>query len=348
MIRMKASTPVDGLGSGSLLSTSPRVASILQRLGGSLPVHGSDLEGGLSTTTRGLGIALKMIGLFNLIQNVAAAKVYSMMVSGLSVILTSKSMRWRFILSTSGVGQRVFRVKIFGSMRSGKGLSLRSTCQWGYGWLGGWVNAFLARRSVLRSDAGTLFSRSENTSDFYSEFVVRGAWSFDWNDTVSNFCALEWLVAERPTEGFLDAPMGDCGLRLRGDSYQGHVSLGYTLRRPTWVEWFGDGVDLLGNPDLNPEWGLGTALDFTWYPSAEWTWALDARVRRGEEWISWVPSSFSTRKAENLGQFRQAIGGLSVGWRPNPIVRVSSMARISWTREKKSRAHGSDFRRMYH
>ena len=45
---------------------------------------------------------------------------------------------------------------------------------------------------------------------------------------------------------------------------------------------------------------------------------LDARVRRGEEWISWVPSSFSTRKAENLGQFRQAIGGLSVGWRPNP------------------------------
>ena len=46
----------------------------------------------------------------------------------------------------------------------------------------------------------------------------------NWNDSVSNFCALEWLVAERPTEGFLDAPMGDCGLRLRGDSYQGHVS----------------------------------------------------------------------------------------------------------------------------
>ena len=182
---------------------------------------------------------------------------------------------------------------------------------------------------------GTLFSRSENASDFYSEFVVRGAWSFDWNDSVSNFCALEWLVAERPTEGFLDAPMGDCGLRLRGDSYQGHVSLGYTLRRPTWVEWFGDGVDLLGNPDLNPEWGFGTAMDFTWYPSAAWTMTLDARVRRGEEWISWVPSSFSTRKAENLGQFRQAIGGLSVGWRPNPIVRVTSMARVSWTRERE-------------
>ena len=237
------------------------------------------------------------------------------------------------------------------------------------GWEAG-VNAFFARRSVLRSDAaenpltdlnerftrlngwgelalkrdrhaftaelmGTLFSRSENASDFYSEFVVRGAWSFDWNDSVSNFCALEWLVAERPTEGFLDAPMGDCGLRLRGDSYQGHVSLGYTLRRPTWVEWFGDGVDLLGNPDLNPEWGFGTAMDFTWYPSAAWTMTLDARVRRGEEWISWVPSSFSTRKAENLGQFRQAIGGLSVGWRPNPIVRVTSMARVSWTRERE-------------
>ena len=173
------------------------------------------------------------------------------------------------------------------------------------GWEAG-VNAFFARRSVFRSDAaenpltdlnerftrlngwgelalkrdrhaftaegqGTYFSRSENASDFYSEFVVRGAWSFDWNDSVSNFCALEWLVAERPTEGFLDAPMGDCGLGLRGDSYQGHVSLGYTLRRPTWVEWFGDGVDLLGNPDLNPEWGFGTAMDFTWYPSAAWT-----------------------------------------------------------------------------
>ena len=40
-------------------------------------------------------------------------------------------------------------------------------------------------------------------------------------------------------------------------------------------------------------------------------------------------------KAENLGQFRQAIGGLSVGWRPNPIVRVTSMARVSWTRERE-------------
>ena len=237
------------------------------------------------------------------------------------------------------------------------------------GWQAG-VNTFFARRSVLRSDVannpltelnerfarlnswgkfdfskgqhafsvegqGTYFSRSENTSDFYGEFVARGAWSFDWGDGISNFCAVEWLVAERPNEGFLDAPMGDCGLGFRGDSYQGQVSLGYTLRRPTWVEWFGDGVDLLGNPDLNPEWGFGTAMDFTWYPSAAWTWVVDARVRAGEDWISWVPSSFSTRKAENLGQFRQAIAGLSVGWRPSSLVQIKSMARLSWTRERE-------------
>ena len=56
---------------------------------------------------------------------------------------------------------------------------------------------------------------------------------------------------------------------------------------------------------------------------------------RGEDWISWVPSSFSTRKAENLGQFRQAIAGLSVGWRPNSVVQIKSMARLSWTRERE-------------
>ena len=91
------------------------------------------------------------------------------------------------------------------------------------GWQAG-VNTFFARRSVVRSDVannpltelnerfarlnswgkidfskgqhafsvegqGTYFSRSENASNFYGEFVARGAWSFDWGDGVSNFCA---------------------------------------------------------------------------------------------------------------------------------------------------------------
>ena len=383
MIRMKASTPVDGLGSGSLLSTSPRVASILQRLGGSLPVHEA-AWGRTIYDDQGTWYSPEddRVVQFDTERSGRQSILYDgQWFVGDSDIEIDALAFYLFDQRRGPASIQSQNIQV-DAEREGAFAALRLANDDTAGWEAG-VNAFFARRSVLRSDAaenpltelnerfarlngwgemalkrdrhafnaschGTLFSRSENTSDFYSEFVVRGAWSFDWNDTVSNFCALEWLVAERPTEGFLDAPMGDCGLRLRGDSYQGHVSLGYTLRRPTWVEWFGDGVDLLGNPDLNPEWGFGTAMDFTWYPSAAWTWTLDARVRRGEEWISWVPSSFSTRKAENLGQFRQAIGGLSVGWRPNPIVRVSSMARISWTREEKSRAHGSDFRRMYH
>ena len=371
MTRTRASTPVDGLGSSSLLSTSPRVASILQRLGGSCQytkaAWGADYLRRPGTwyspeDDRVVQFDTERSGRQSILYDGQWSVADSDIEVDVLAFYLFDQRRGPASIQSQNIQVDAEREGAFAALR----LANDDTTGWEAG-----VNAFFARRSVLRSDAaenpltdlnerftrlngwggigsqerdrhaftaelmGTLFSRSENASDFYSEFVVRGAWSFDWNDSVSNFCALEWLVAERPTEGFLDAPMGDCGLRLRGDSYQGHVSLGYTLRRPTWVEWFGDGVDLLGNPDLNPEWGFGTAMDFTWYPSAAWTMTLDARVRRGEEWISWVPSSFSTRKAENLGQFRQAIGGLSVGWRPNPIVRVTSMARVSWTRERE-------------
>lgn len=196
-------------------------------------------------------------------------------------------------------------------------------------WFHQWGNQEIAAELL-----GTTTSRSQNDSKVYNEFISRALWRYGQEDGDSLFCALEWLQAQSPSETWLSEPMGDCGIRGSRGTFQGSWSVGYTVRRPTWVEWFGDGIDLLANAMLKPERGAGTSLRIGWTPTRTFSASFDGRLRAGNLWITWVPSSFSTRKAVNLGEFQQALLGLSARWRPIEAVDIRSMLRAAWARER--------------
>jgi hypothetical protein len=129
-------------------------------------------------------------------------------------------------------------------------------------------------------------------------------------------------------------PMGYCGVTSLYSDFSVAGSVEYSVRRPTWVEWFGDGGDLLSNDSLEPEWGVGSGVELEWTPGTQWSVLVDARLRLGTDWIAWVPSSFATRKAVNLGEFRQGVVGLSARWTPLSTISGLVSLRGSWSRER--------------
>lgn len=182
--------------------------------------------------------------------------------------------------------------------------------------------------------SGTLTSRRESAWRNFGEVTFGGVWRHRWLEEFDTDCALEGLSAQRPDGTWLVRPMGYCGLELRGAAFTLTGTVEYSLRRPTWVEWFGDGADLLSNETLKPEWGAGSGLELEWFLGPDWTLLVDARLRLGRNWIAWIPSSFATRKAENLGEFRQGVLGVSTRWSPNSSFQGLVSVRGSWARER--------------
>ena len=196
------------------------------------------------------------------------------------------------------------------------------------------VSSRLEATTLTLEGRGSLAKRSPAVGDSFSESWLRGSWLYRWSQGLVLGCSVEAIAAEKPDGSWIARPMGDCGFEADWGTLSLSGTAGYALRRPTWVEWFGDGADLLANESLEPEWGLSSALELQWQPSATWLFILDGKLRYGEDWIAWIPSSFATRKALNLGEYRQAVAGVSTRWQPTSSLEFLSSLRISWARER--------------
>jgi len=195
-----------------------------------------------------------------------------------------------------------------------------------------WV---FGQHSLGIDGAVTLTGRRDGRWKSFGETLTSGTWRYLWRDGVQTSWRIEGLLTQRPLGDWLVCPTSHLTLLLSDGALSFATSLEYSVRRPTLVEWFGDGRDLLANESLNPEWGIGAGIEVEWTPVRELTFLLDGRLRRGDDWVAWIPSSFSTRKAVNLGEFRQGVVGLTSRWLISSKLESLLSIRASWSRERE-------------